>query len=193
MPNIELHALAASQESQNPAVQKGIVEIYQLAGVGLVLRETASIGQSDTDVVHLIDQSILETETGDGAPIPLEMIRRHCFANQALFKTSTGGVRNLHYGQCAIRGGGAIPVDNLTRQRRPAVKVAAAARTQVRARTWRNSILRTSSAAPFGNPPTGCAQLLCRAISDVERLEKRPAPNIIMAAISCRPMKAPNV
>ncbi|HTY48683.1 MAG TPA: methylmalonyl-CoA mutase family protein, partial [Steroidobacteraceae bacterium] len=74
-PGIYMRSLATRREHRSTAaVLREVIELYVGAGFDLVLVETAGIGQSDTEVVDLVDLA-LYVMTGDyGAATQLEKI-----------------------------------------------------------------------------------------------------------------------
>ncbi|HEY0768509.1 MAG TPA: methylmalonyl-CoA mutase family protein, partial [Steroidobacteraceae bacterium] len=56
------------------AVLKDVIELYQAAGFDLVIVETAGIGQSDTEIVDLVDLSLYVMTSEYGAASQLEKI-----------------------------------------------------------------------------------------------------------------------
>src|SRR5207248_10025594 len=63
------------------AVLKDVIALYQAAGFDLVLVETAGIGQSDTEIVDLVDLSLYVMTSEYGAASQLEKIDMLDFAD----------------------------------------------------------------------------------------------------------------
>ena len=63
------------------AVLKDVIELYQAAGFDLVIVETAGIGQSDTEIIDLVDLSVYVMTSEYGAASQLEKIDMLDFAD----------------------------------------------------------------------------------------------------------------
>ncbi len=81
-PNIFMRSLATRRHhSATSAVLKDVIALLQLAGFDLIIVETAGIGQSDTEVVDLVDQSLYVMTSEYGAASQLEKIDMLDFAD----------------------------------------------------------------------------------------------------------------
>src|SRR5256885_708636 len=73
--NIFMRSLATRRAHlATAAVLKDVIELYKAAGVDLVIVETAGIGQSDTEIVDLVDLSLYVMTSEYGAASQLEKI-----------------------------------------------------------------------------------------------------------------------
>src|ERR1700687_4789821 len=73
--NIFMRSLATRRAHlATAAVLKDVIELYKAAGFDLVIVETAGIGQSDTEVVDLVDLSLYVMTSEYGAASQLEKI-----------------------------------------------------------------------------------------------------------------------
>ncbi|MGH8189157.1 MAG: GTP-binding protein, partial [Steroidobacteraceae bacterium] len=72
------------QHLATSAVLKDVIELYQLAGFDLILVETAGIGQSDTEIVDLVDLSVYVMTSDYGAQSQLEKIDMLDFADMVV-------------------------------------------------------------------------------------------------------------
>jgi len=80
-PNVFLRSLATRREHMaTSAVLRDVIDLYACAGFDLVLVETAGIGQSDTEVVDLVDLPIYVMTADFGAASQLEKIDMLDFA-----------------------------------------------------------------------------------------------------------------
>jgi methylmalonyl-CoA mutase len=80
--NIFMRSLATRRANlATSAVLKDVVELYQAAGFDLVIVETAGIGQSDTEIVDLVDLSLYVMTSEYGAASQLEKIDMLDFAD----------------------------------------------------------------------------------------------------------------
>ncbi len=70
------------------AVLKDVIELYKAAGFDLVIVETAGIGQSDTEVVDLVDLSLYVMTSEYGAASQLEKIDMLDFADLIVLNKS---------------------------------------------------------------------------------------------------------
>ena len=88
-PSIFMRSLATRrQHLATSAVLKDVIDLYRAAGFDLVIVETAGIGQSDTEIVDLVDLS-LYVMTGDyGAASQLEKIDMLDFADLIVLNKS---------------------------------------------------------------------------------------------------------
>ncbi|MCC6869160.1 MAG: methylmalonyl-CoA mutase family protein [Burkholderiales bacterium] len=81
-PNLYMRSLATRRRNlATSAVLEEVVGLYQLAGFDLVIVETAGIGQSDTEIVDLVDLSIYVMTSDYGAASQLEKIDMLDFAD----------------------------------------------------------------------------------------------------------------
>jgi len=69
------------QHLATSAVLKDVIDLYKLAGFDLIIVETAGIGQSDTEIVDLVDLSLYVMTAEYGAASQLEKIDMLDFAN----------------------------------------------------------------------------------------------------------------
>ncbi|HEY7639309.1 MAG TPA: methylmalonyl-CoA mutase family protein [Steroidobacteraceae bacterium] len=72
------------QHLATSAVLKDVIELYQLAGFDLIIVETAGIGQSDTEIVDLVDLSLYVMTSDYGAASQLEKIDMLDFADMVV-------------------------------------------------------------------------------------------------------------
>ena len=73
--NIFMRSLATRRAHlATSAVLKDVIELYKAAGFDLVIVETAGIGQSDTEIVDLVDLSLYVMTSEYGAASQLEKI-----------------------------------------------------------------------------------------------------------------------
>ncbi|HEX7114729.1 MAG TPA: methylmalonyl-CoA mutase family protein [Steroidobacter sp.] len=72
------------QHLATSAVLKDVIDLYQLAGFDLILVETAGIGQSDTEIVDLVDLSLYVMTSDYGAASQLEKIDMLDFADMVV-------------------------------------------------------------------------------------------------------------
>ena len=72
------------QHLATSAVLKDAIELYQLAGFDLIFVETAGIGQSDTEIVDLVDLSLYVMTSDYGAASQLEKIDMLDFADMVV-------------------------------------------------------------------------------------------------------------
>jgi isobutyryl-CoA mutase len=80
--NIFMRSLATRRAHlATAAVLKDVIELYQAAGFDLVIVETAGIGQSDTEIVDLVDLSLYVMTSEYGAASQLEKIDMLDFAD----------------------------------------------------------------------------------------------------------------
>ncbi|HUA88034.1 MAG TPA: methylmalonyl-CoA mutase family protein, partial [Steroidobacteraceae bacterium] len=81
-PNVFMRSLATRRAHlATAAVLKDVIELYQAAGFDLVIVETAGIGQSDTEIVDLVDLSLYVMTGEYGAASQLEKIDMLDFAD----------------------------------------------------------------------------------------------------------------
>ncbi|HEX9473983.1 MAG TPA: methylmalonyl-CoA mutase family protein [Steroidobacteraceae bacterium] len=74
-PSIFMHSLATRREHlATSAVLREVIDLYTHAGFDLVLVETAGIGQSDTEIVDLVDLPVYVMTSEYGAASQLEKI-----------------------------------------------------------------------------------------------------------------------
>ena len=79
--NIYMRSLATRRQNlATSAVLRDVIDIYQLAGFDLIVVETAGIGQSDTEIVELVDLPIYVMTSEYGAASQLEKIDMLDFA-----------------------------------------------------------------------------------------------------------------
>ena len=79
--NIFMRSLATRRQNlATSAVLRDVIELYKLAGFDLIVVETAGIGQSDTEIVDLVDLPIYVMTSEYGAPSQLEKIDMLDFA-----------------------------------------------------------------------------------------------------------------
>src|SRR5438876_4291698 len=80
--NVFMRSLATRRAHlATAAVLKDVIALYQAAGFDLVLVETAGIGQSDTEIVDLVDLSVYVMTSEYGAASQLEKIDMLDFAD----------------------------------------------------------------------------------------------------------------
>ncbi len=80
--NIFMRSLATRRAHlATSAVLKDVIELYKAAGFDLVIVETAGIGQSDTEIVDLVDLSLYVMTSEYGAASQLEKIDMLDFAD----------------------------------------------------------------------------------------------------------------
>src|SRR5438874_2347732 len=80
--NVFMRSLATRRAHlATAAVLKDVIALYQAAGFDLVLVETAGIGQSDTEIVDLVDLSLYVMTSEYGAASQLEKIDMLDFAD----------------------------------------------------------------------------------------------------------------
>src|SRR5207237_10791254 len=73
--NIFMRSLATRRAHlATAAVLKDVIELYKAAGFDLVIVETAGIGQSDTEIVDLVDLSLYVMTSEYGAASQLEKV-----------------------------------------------------------------------------------------------------------------------
>ena len=74
-PNLFMRSLATRRQNlATAAVLKDVIGLYQLAGFDLVLVETAGTGQSDSEIVELVDLPLYVMTSDYGAASQLEKI-----------------------------------------------------------------------------------------------------------------------
>lgn len=84
-PNVFMRSLATRRRNlATSAVLKDVIALYQLAGFDLVIVETAGIGQSDTEVIDLVDLPIYVMTSEYGAASQLEKIDMLDFAEMVV-------------------------------------------------------------------------------------------------------------
>jgi methylmalonyl-CoA mutase len=84
-PNVYMRSLATRRRNlATSAVLKDVIALYQLAGFDLVIVETAGIGQSDTEVIDLVDLPIYVMTSEYGAASQLEKIDMLDFAEMVV-------------------------------------------------------------------------------------------------------------
>src|SRR6185503_13346060 len=69
------------QHLATSAVLKDVIDLYQLAGFDLIIVETAGIGQSDTEIVDMVDLPLYVMTSDYGAASQLEKIDMLDFAD----------------------------------------------------------------------------------------------------------------
>jgi methylmalonyl-CoA mutase len=80
--SVFMRSLATRRQNlATSAVLKDVIELYQQAGFDLILVETAGIGQSDTEIVDLVDVSAYVMTADYGAASQLEKIDMLDFAD----------------------------------------------------------------------------------------------------------------
>jgi methylmalonyl-CoA mutase len=80
--SVFMRSLATRRQNlSTSAVLKDVIELYQQAGFDLILVETAGIGQSDTEIVDLVDVSTYVMTADYGAASQLEKIDMLDFAD----------------------------------------------------------------------------------------------------------------
>lgn len=72
------------QHLATSVVLKDVIELYQLAGFDLIIVETAGIGQSDTEIVDMVDLSLYVMTSDYGAASQLEKIDMLDFADMVV-------------------------------------------------------------------------------------------------------------
>ncbi len=83
--NIFMRSLATRrQNAATSAVLKDVIGLYQLAGFDLIIVETAGIGQSDTEIIDLVDLSLYVMTNEYGAASQLEKIDMIDFADMVV-------------------------------------------------------------------------------------------------------------
>jgi methylmalonyl-CoA mutase len=87
--NIFMRSLATRrQHMATSAVLKDVIDLYKLAGFDLIVVETAGIGQSDTEIVDLVDLSLYVMTSEYGAPSQLEKIDMLDYADMIVLNKS---------------------------------------------------------------------------------------------------------
>ncbi|MEJ1961372.1 MAG: methylmalonyl-CoA mutase family protein [Gammaproteobacteria bacterium] len=87
--NIFMRSLATRrQHLATSAVLKDVIGLYKLAGFDLIVVETAGIGQSDTEIVDLVDLSLYVMTSEYGAASQLEKIDMLDFADMIVLNKS---------------------------------------------------------------------------------------------------------
>ncbi len=87
--NIFMRSLATRRAHLATApVLKDVIDLYRAAGFDLVLVETAGIGQSDTEIVDLVDLSLYVMTSEYGAASQLEKIDMLDFADMVVLNKS---------------------------------------------------------------------------------------------------------
>ena len=76
------------QHLATSAVLKDVIDLYKLAGFDLIVVETAGIGQSDTEIVDLVDLSLYVMTSEYGAASQLEKIDMLDFADLIVLNKS---------------------------------------------------------------------------------------------------------
>jgi methylmalonyl-CoA mutase len=76
------------QHMATSAVLKDVIGLYKLAGFDLIVVETAGIGQSDTEIVDLVDLSLYVMTSEYGAASQLEKIDMLDYANMIVLNKS---------------------------------------------------------------------------------------------------------
>jgi methylmalonyl-CoA mutase len=76
------------QHLATSAVLKDVIELYKTAGFDLIIVETAGIGQSDTEIVDLVDLSVYVMTSEYGAASQLEKIDMLDFADLIVLNKS---------------------------------------------------------------------------------------------------------
>ena len=80
--SIFMRSLATRRQNMaTAAVLKDVIDLYKAAGFDLIVVETAGIGQSDTEIVDLVDLSVYVMTVEYGAASQLEKIDMLDFAN----------------------------------------------------------------------------------------------------------------
>jgi len=80
--SVFMRSLATRRQNlATSAVLKDVIELYKGAGFDLIIVETAGIGQSDTEIVDLVDLSLYVMTSEYGAASQLEKIDMLDFAN----------------------------------------------------------------------------------------------------------------
>jgi methylmalonyl-CoA mutase len=84
-PHVYMRSLATRRRNlATSAVLKDVIALYQLAGFDLIIVETAGIGQSDTEVIDLVDLPIYVMTSEYGAASQLEKIDMLDFAEMVV-------------------------------------------------------------------------------------------------------------
>ncbi|MFO1427267.1 MAG: GTP-binding protein [Steroidobacteraceae bacterium] len=84
-PNLFMRSLATRRQNlATSAVLKDVIDLYQLARFDLIVVETAGIGQSDTEIVDLVDLPVYVMTSEYGAPSQLEKIDMLDFADMVV-------------------------------------------------------------------------------------------------------------
>src|SRR5216110_265502 len=87
--NIFMRSLATRRAHlATAAVLKDVIELYQAAGFDLAIVETAGIGQSDSEIVELVDLSLYVMTSEYGAASQLEKIDMLDFADMVVLNKS---------------------------------------------------------------------------------------------------------
>jgi methylmalonyl-CoA mutase len=87
--SIFMRSLATRRQNlATSAVLKDVIELYKTAGFDLVIVETAGIGQSDTEIVDLVDLSLYVMTGEYGAASQLEKIDMLDYANLIVLNKS---------------------------------------------------------------------------------------------------------
>ena len=76
------------QNLATSAVLKDVIDLYKAAGFDLIIVETAGIGQSDTEIVDLVDLSLYVMTSEYGAASQLEKIDMLDFADMVVLNKS---------------------------------------------------------------------------------------------------------
>jgi isobutyryl-CoA mutase len=88
-PSIFMRSLATRRRHlATSAVLKDVIDLYRAAGFDLVIVETAGIGQSDTEIVDLVDLSLYVMTSEYGAASQLEKIDMLDFADLIVLNKS---------------------------------------------------------------------------------------------------------
>src|SRR6202011_2146389 len=86
---IFMRSLATRRQNlATSAVLKDVIELYKAAGFDLIIVETAGIGQSDTEIVDLVDLSLYVMTSEYGAASQLEKIDMLDFADMVVLNKS---------------------------------------------------------------------------------------------------------
>src|SRR5690242_15318983 len=86
---IFMRSLATRRQNlATAAVLKDVIDLYRAAGFDLIIAETAGIGQSDTEIVDLVDLSVYVMTSEYGAASQLEKIDMLDFANMIVLNKS---------------------------------------------------------------------------------------------------------
>ena len=87
--SIFMRSLATRRQNlATSAVLKDVIELYKAAGFDLVIVETAGIGQSDTEIVDLVDLSLYVMTSEYGAASQLEKIDMLDYADMIVLNKS---------------------------------------------------------------------------------------------------------
>src|SRR6202011_4602666 len=87
--SIFMRSLATRRQNlATSAVLKDVIDLYKAAGFDLVVVETAGIGQSDTEIVDLVDLSLYVMTSEYGAASQLEKIDMLDFADMVVLNKS---------------------------------------------------------------------------------------------------------